>query len=154
MQRPKAQRNLHKALCCIPLTSSDRFGNWDNTLSDPVQVCIPHPPTPQEQTLSPSPYISVVLLICSIWPWTIKQVEVRRLNETHPFRLSATRCCNDLGEEGMQKEPRRDGSPEPVSFVAPLCGGQPPPAAGVVCSGQRERSGSACLRCKSKMWPG
>lgn len=71
----------------------------------PVQVYNTPTPNihPATQTLSTSPYISVVLLISSIWPWMIRQVEAPHWNETHPFPLSVICCCNDLREDGEEK---------------------------------------------------
>lgn len=143
----------HKALCCIPLTSSERFGNCDNTLSDPaLQVYLP-PPTPPCRPLHHPPstrtphthtpphrryplpsYISVVLLICSIWPWMIRQVEAPRWNETHPSPLSVFCFCNDLREDGEEKEPIEMDPLNQSALQRPyvLASLSPP---GTVCSG-------------------
>lgn len=83
--------------------------------------------------LSTSSYISVVLLICSMWPWMIRQVEAPRWNETHPFPLSAICHCNDLRGHGEEKDPI-----EMDPWTSQLCSGLMPwPASppGTVCSG-------------------
>lgn len=137
-----------KELCCIPLTSSVRFGNWDNTLCLTLCRCVsvyPHQ-TCVSGGGSTCPYISVDLLICSIWPWMIRQVEAPQWNETHPFPLSAIRRCNDLREDGKEKEPT-----EMDPWTSQLCSSLmlwPASPPGAVCSGYRRRSGLVCLWCE------
>lgn len=98
-QDTKARR----ALCCILLTSSGGSGNCDDALRS-WQV--------QLQPASTSPYISADLLIRVIWPWMIKQVEVRvGMKPIHSLG-----SCNDWrGDGGGKKGACWDGSPEPLN---------------------------------------
>lgn len=138
-----ALMNSFEALSCIPLTSSVRFRKWDIV---PCLCLTPCRYVFVSVLLSTSQYISVVLLICLIWPWTIRQVEEWCWNETHPFPLSAICCCcNDLREDGEAKKPIENDS-----WTSQLCSSLMPwPASppGTVCFlGNRKRSGSVCLR--------
>lgn len=113
-------------------------------------LCTYPPPSilPQDKNTFPTcPYISAVLLICSLWPWMIRQVEAPRWNETHPFPLSAVCRCNDLREDREAEEP---GEMNP--WTSRFCSGltsQPALPPGTVCSAlHRKRSGSTL--CKTR----
>lgn len=110
----------------IPLTSSVGVRNTpDLTLHRCVSVWKTPPPAPSRTHVhvsSSSPWISVGLLICSIRRWMIRQVEVPLWNETHPFPLSAARCCNDSREvEKEEEEKEEEEAAEMPSGTSQLC---------------------------------